>query len=104
MESWSPFMNAQILGDETLNQIGKEVNKSAAQVVIRWNMQHGVIVIPKSVTPQRIEENINVFDFELTDEQMEQIDSLNKDQRIGPDPATFEDINKNKNTLHSCKI
>ncbi len=83
-------MNAQILGDETLNQIGKEVNKSAAQVVIRWNMQHGVIVIPKSVTPQRIEENINVFDFELTDEQMEQIDSLNKDQRIGPDPATFE--------------
>ena len=76
--------------DETLNQIGKEVNKSAAQVVIRWNMQHGVIVIPKSVTPQRIEENINVFDFELTDEQMEQIDSLNKDQRIGPDPATFE--------------
>lgn len=90
MESWSPFMNAQILGDETLNQIGKEVNKSAAQVVIRWNMQHGVIVIPKSVTPQRIEENINVFDFELTDEQMEQIDSLNKDQRIGPDPATFE--------------
>ena len=83
-------MNAQILGDETLNQIGKEVNKSAAQVVIRWDMQHGVIVIPKSVTPQRIEENINVFDFELTDEQMEQIDSLNKDQRIGPDPATFE--------------
>ena len=53
-------MNAQILGDETLNQIGKEVNKSA-QVVIRWNMQHGVIVIPKSVTPQRIEENINVL-------------------------------------------
>ena len=83
-------MNAQILDDETLNQIGKEVNKSAAQVVIRWNMQHGVIVIPKSVTPQRIEENINVFDFELTDEQMERIDSLNKDQRIGPDPATFE--------------
>ena len=90
MESWSPFMNAQILDDETLNQIGKEVNKSAAQVVIRWNMQHGVIVIPKSVTPQRIEENINVFDFKLTDEQMERIDSLNKDQRIGPDPATFE--------------
>ncbi len=53
-------------------------------------MQHGVIVIPKSVTPQRIEENINVFDFKLTDEQMERIDSLNKDQRIGPDPATFE--------------
>lgn len=90
MESWSPFMNAQILDDETLNQIGKEVNKTAAQVVIRWNIQHGVIVIPKSVTPERIEENINVFDFELTDEQMERIDNLNKDQRIGPDPETFE--------------
>ena len=63
MESWSPFMNAQILGDETLNQIGKEVNKSAKTSRHSLNMQHGVIVIPKSVTPQRIEENINVFDL-----------------------------------------
>ena len=45
MESWSPFMNAQILNDETLNEIGKEVNKSAAQVIIKWNMQHNVVVI-----------------------------------------------------------
>lgn len=90
MESWSPFMNAQILDDETLNAIGKEVNKSAAQVIIRWNIQHGVIVIPKSVTSSRIEENINVFDFELSNEQMQRIDNLNKDKRIGPDPNTFE--------------
>ena len=55
MESWSPFMNAQILNDETLNEIGKEVNKSAAQVIIKWNMQHNVVVIPKSVTSSRIE-------------------------------------------------
>lgn len=90
MESWSPFMNAQILNDETLNEIGKEVNKSAAQVIIKWNMQHNVVVIPKSVTSSRIEENIDVFDFELSAEQMKRIDDLNKDQRIGPDPNTFE--------------
>lgn len=90
MESWSPFMNAQILNDETLNEIGKEVNKSAAQVIIKWNMQHNVVVIPKSVTSSRIEENIDVLDFELSAEQMKRIDDLNKDQRIGPDPDTFE--------------
>lgn len=83
MESWSPFMNAQILNDETLNEIGKEVNKSARQVIIKWNMQHNVVVIPKSVTSSRIEENIDVFDFELSAEQMKRIDDLNKDQRIG---------------------
>lgn len=90
MESWSPFMNAQILNDETLNEIGKEVNKTAAQVIIKWNMQHNVVVIPKSVTSSRIEENIDVFDFELSADQMKRIDNLNKDQRIGPDPDTFE--------------
>ncbi|MDS0980054.1 aldo/keto reductase [Staphylococcus hominis] len=90
MESWSPFMNAQILNDGTLNEIGKEVNKTAAQVIIKWNMQHNVVVIPKSVTSSRIEENIDVFDFELSADQMKRIDDLNKDQRIGPDPDTFE--------------
>ncbi|MEJ7529912.1 aldo/keto reductase [Staphylococcus hominis] len=90
MESWSPFMNTQILNDETLNEIGKEVNKTAAQVIIKWNMQHNVVVIPKSVTSSRIEENIDVFDFELSADQMKRIDDLNKDQRIGPDPDTFE--------------
>ncbi|MCG9802783.1 aldo/keto reductase [Staphylococcus argenteus] len=90
MESWSPLMNAQILEDETIIEIAKEVGKSAAQVVIRWNIQHGVVTIPKSVTPERITENINIFDFKLTDEQMMRIDALNQDRRIGPDPKTFE--------------
>ncbi|PNZ68762.1 aldo/keto reductase [Staphylococcus croceilyticus] len=90
MESWSPLMNAQILDDETLIEIGKEVGKSPAQVIIRWNIQHGVIVIPKSITPSRIEENIEVFDFELSEDQMSRIDNLNKDKRVGPDPNTFE--------------
>lgn len=90
MESWSPLMNAQILDDETLIEIGKEVGKSPAQVIIRWNIQHGVVVILKSITPSRIEENIEVFDFELSEDQMSRIDNLNKDKRVGPDPNTFE--------------
>lgn len=89
MESWSPLMNAQILEDETVNEVANEVGKSAAQVIIRWNIEHGVVVIPKSVTPSRIEENINVFDFALTAEQIEKLDNLNEDRRIGPDPAKY---------------
>ena len=71
-------------------------------MIIRWNVQHGVVVIPKSVTPHRIEENLNVFDFELSDAQMEKIDSLNKDERMGPQiPPSITGINNNdyKSTL-----
>lgn len=89
MESWSPLMNAQILEDETVNAVANEVDKSPAQVIIRWNVEHGVVVIPKSVTPSRIEENINVFDFALTAEQIEKLDNLNEERRIGPDPAKY---------------
>ncbi|WP_105992492.1 aldo/keto reductase [Staphylococcus simulans] len=90
MESWSPLMNAQILEDETVKQIAEEVDKSPAQVIIRWNLQHDVVVIPKSVTPSRIKENIQVFDFELTDNQMQRLDDLNQNKRVGPDPEHYE--------------
>lgn len=86
MESWSPLMNAEILTDETINAIAEEIEKSPAQVVIRWNIEHGVVTIPKSITPHRIEENINIFDFSLTANQMERIDALNENKRIGPNP------------------
>lgn len=86
MESWSPLMNAEILTDETINTIAEEIGKSPAQVVIRWNIEHGVVTIPKSITPHRIEENINIFDFSLTANQMERIDALNENKRIGPNP------------------
>lgn len=89
MESWSPLMNAEILTDETINAIADETGKSPAQIVIRWNIEHGVVTIPKSVTPHRIEENINVFDFSLTETQINRIDALNQDKRIGPNPAEF---------------
>ncbi|MCD8870014.1 aldo/keto reductase [Staphylococcus gallinarum] len=88
-ESWSPLMNAQILEDETVQQVATEIGKTPAQVVIRWNIDHGVVVIPKSVTPSRIEENLNVFDFKLTAEQIEKLDQLNEDKRIGPNPLEF---------------
>lgn len=91
MESWSPLMNSQILHDDVINEVANEVGKTPAQVVIRWNIQHDVVVIPKSVTPHRIEENLDVWNFELSDNQMERIDQLNQDKRIGPNPLEFDD-------------
>lgn len=90
MESWSPLMNSQILHDDVINEVANEVGKTPAQVVIRWNIQHDVVVIPKSVTPHRIEENLDVWNFELSDHQMERIDQLNQDKRIGPNPLEFD--------------
>lgn len=90
MESWSPLMISQILHDDVINEVANEVGKTPAQVVIRWNIQHDVVVIPKSVTPHRIEENLDVWNFELSDNQMERIDQLNQDKRIGPNPLEFD--------------
>ncbi|MCG1145255.1 aldo/keto reductase [Staphylococcus epidermidis] len=90
MESWSPLMNSQILHDDVINEVANEVGKTPAQVVIRWNIQHDVVVIPKSVTPHRIEENLDLWNFELSDNQMERIDQLNQDKRIGPNPLEFD--------------
>lgn len=90
MESWSPLMNSQILHDDVINEVANEAGKTPAQVVIRWNIQHDVVVIPKSVTPHRIEENLDVWNFELSDNQMERIDQLNQDKRIGPNPLEFD--------------
>lgn len=89
MESWSPLMNAQILDDDTVNAIAKEIDQSPAQVIIRWNYQHDVVVIPKSVTPHRIDENLDILNFKLNEDQMNRLDQLNEDRRIGPDPAEF---------------
>ena len=77
------------LDDPALARIAESVRRSPAQVVLRWHIQLGNVVIPKSATPARIEENFQIFDFELADEQMEAISQLDTGQRIGPDPATF---------------
>ncbi|MFD0361536.1 aldo/keto reductase [Nocardia sp. GCM10030253] len=88
-EAWSPLGQGTLLDDHTIVSIANEVGRSAAQVIIRWHLQLGIIVIPKSVTPARIAANFDVFNFELTREQMDAINALDKHARIGPDPAKF---------------
>lgn len=88
IESYSPLMNGRdVLNDDVLTDIAAQHNKTAAQVVLRWHLQTDAIVIPKSVTPSRIEENLDVFDFELSQEDMDKIAALDKGERINQDPA-----------------
>lgn len=87
--SWSPLGRANVLQDAFLQELGEQYGKSAAQIIIRWHLQNDLIVIPKSVTPSRIQENFNVFDFELTPEQMDAIEQLNRDERFGQNPDSF---------------
>jgi len=88
-EAYSPLGQGLELEDPVIVAIAREHGKSAAQTVIRWHLQIGDVVIPKSVTPARIAENFDVFDFELSDEQMQAIDALDAGARIGGDPDTF---------------
>ncbi|WP_374121025.1 aldo/keto reductase [Neobacillus sp. PS2-9] len=90
LEAWSPLMQGQLLDNEVLQGIAQKYNKSVAQVILRWDLQNGVVTIPKSTKEHRIIENSQVFDFKLTAEDMEAIDSLNQDQRVGPDPDNFD--------------
>lgn len=89
MTAWSPLAHGEVFGDQTLQKIADKYGKNIAQVVIRWELQRGIITIPKSINPKRIEENIQVFDFVLSAEDMIEIDMLNKNHRTGPDPLTF---------------
>lgn len=87
--SWSPLGRGRVLEDEAIMKLGEKYGKSAAQVIIRWHLQHDLIVIPKSVKEVRIQQNADVFDFELTMEDMQAIDGLNRDERYGSHPDTF---------------
>jgi len=88
-ESWSPLASGQLIDDPTLTVIAAKHGKSTAQVMIRWHLQQGLIVLPKSVTPSRIAENIDVFGFELDDEDMATIAGMENGHRTGPDPDDF---------------
>jgi 2,5-diketo-D-gluconate reductase A len=89
-EAWSPLGQGELLDDETISQIASGHDRTPAQVILRWHIQLGNVVIPKSVTPERIEENFQVSDFELSDDDMRAIAQLDsRDGRIGPDPSTF---------------
>ncbi|MGI8762335.1 MAG: aldo/keto reductase [Jatrophihabitantaceae bacterium] len=89
-EAWSPIARGgELLEEPAITGLAEKYAKSPAQVVIRWHLQLGNIVIPKSVTPQRIVENFDVFDFELAEDDVTAITGLNRDERTGPNPDTF---------------
>lgn len=88
-EAWSPIAQGAALGDETIATVAAHHERSPAQVILRWHLQLGNVAIPKSATPARIRENLAVFDFELSEDDMAAIARLDRGERTGPDPATF---------------
>ncbi len=88
-QAWSPLAQGQVLDDPTLGEIAGAHTKTVGLVVLRWHLQIGNVVFPKSVTPERIEENFDIFDFHLSQSEMEAIEALDAGDRIGPDPETF---------------
>lgn len=88
-EAWSPLAQGDLLDDETIVRIADRHDRTPAQAILRWHLELGNIVIPKSVTPERIRENLELFDFELSDEEMAEFARLDSGERIGPDPETF---------------
>jgi diketogulonate reductase-like aldo/keto reductase len=89
LEAWSPLKQGQLLSEPVLEDLAHKYNKSVAQVILRWDLQHGVVTIPKSIKEHRIIENANIFDFELSAEDMDKIDGLNQDSRAGSHPDTM---------------
>jgi diketogulonate reductase-like aldo/keto reductase len=90
VEAWSPLMTGKLLENKVLKDIANKYNKTIAQIILRWDIDSGVVTIPKSTNENRIIENSNIFDFSLKNEEIEKINSLNKDLRIGPDPDNFD--------------
>ncbi|WP_029287561.1 aldo/keto reductase [Cellulomonas sp. HZM] len=89
-EAWSPIAQGKVLDDPVLVRIAEQAGRTTAQVTLRWHLQRGDIVFPKSVTRARVEENFALFDFELSDTDMADIDGLDRGERTGPDPDTFD--------------
>ncbi|WP_027348808.1 aldo/keto reductase [Halotalea alkalilenta] len=89
-EAWSPLaQGGELLQDEKITAIAARHGKSAAQVILRWHLELGSVIFPKSVTPSRIKENADIFDFSLDADEMKTIATLDRGERMGPDPATF---------------
>jgi 2,5-diketo-D-gluconate reductase A len=93
-EAWSPIAQGAVLDDPTITQIAEGVNKAPAQVVLRWHIQRGDIVFPKSVTPSRMQENFELFDLEIEPGDMAEISALDQGEsgRSGPNPDTFAHV------------
>ena len=92
VEAWSPIAQGAVLDNPTIVEIAERVGRSPAQVVLRWHIQRGDIVFPKSSTPSRMQENFDLFDFELEDVDVAMISGLDRGERTGPDPDTFDMI------------
>ena len=90
LEAWSPLMQGEVVRVDVIKELAEKYGKTPAQIVLRWDLQHGVVTIPKSVKEHRIQENADVFDFELSREDMDKLDALNKNHRYGPDPDNFD--------------
>jgi 2,5-diketo-D-gluconate reductase A len=88
-EAWSPLAKGKALTEPAVEEIAAEHNRTPAQVVLRWHVQLGNVVFPKSLTPSRLEENIDIWDFELSPEELDRIESLDRGERTGPDPDAF---------------
>ena len=88
-EAWSPLAQGAVLDDPVITEIASAHNRTPGQIVLRWHVELGNVVFPKSMTPSRIEENIDIFDFSLTQEEVERIEALDRGMRTGPDPDTF---------------
>ena len=91
-EAWSPIAQGLVLDDPAIVELAQRHGRSPAQLVLRWHLQLGNIVIPKSVNPKRMQENFDLFDFELSADDMREITTLNRNERTGPDPDTFNYI------------
>lgn len=90
LEAWAPLMQGGLLEDTTIAKIAEKYGKSNSQVILRWDIQNEVITIPKSVLKERMAQNADIFDFSLTDEEMQIINAMNLDKRVGPDPEVFD--------------
>lgn len=89
VQAWAPIMRGKVQRIVLLKNLGKKYGKTPVQIALRWAIQHGIIVIPKSENPLRIDENAGVFDFFLTEEDMSLIDALDRNKRLGPHPDNF---------------
>ncbi len=89
VEAWSPLMQGQIVTEPAVQKMAEKYDKTPAQIALRWNLQHEVVTIPKSANPNRIAENAQIFDFELSQADMNVLDALDAGKRVGPDPNNF---------------
>lgn len=90
LEAWAPLMQGGLLEDETISKIAAKYGKSNSQVILRWDVQNGVITIPKSVRRERMIQNADIFDFTLTEAEMAIINAMNLEQRVGPNPDEYD--------------